>query len=99
MTKGYLVVGIIRPDNGTKHEHITHLVCWEPSNKTTVATTVKSVIADIRSGSYYFTHYNNSTANVEVSSRNGVEYVRTNADGSLNDNLLKLPTHTILQNA
>jgi hypothetical protein len=92
MTKGYLVVGIVRP-SGTTHEHITHLVCWEPSKKELVAETVKAVIADIKRGEYYFTHYNNSTANVEVSKRNNVEYVKTDPDGSVNDNLLKLKNY------
>jgi len=94
MTKGYLVVGIVRP-NGTKHEHITHLVCWNPSTKNVEATSVKTVINDIKAGSYYFTHYNNVTVNVEVSTRNGVEYVKTDPDGSVNDNLLKLRIYNL----
>ncbi|PWK80511.1 uncharacterized protein DUF3892 [Mucilaginibacter oryzae] len=94
MTKGYLVVGIILKD-GSKHEHITYLVCWNPSTKATNAVSVNYVISDIKSGSYYFTHYNNTTANVDVSSRNGVEYVKTDPDGSINDNLLKLPVYSL----
>lgn len=87
-------MGIVKP-NGTTHEHITHLVCWEPSKKSTIANPLADVIADIKGGVYYFTHYNNSTANIEVAKRNNVEYVRTDPDGSLNDNLLKLKVYTI----
>jgi len=92
MTKGYLVVGIILKV-GSRHEHITHLVCWNPFKKSVEETSVRTVIADIKSGSYYFTHYNNYTVNLEIGSRNGVEYVKTEPDGSVNDNLLKLPTY------
>ena len=97
MIQNYLVIGIILK-NGSSHEHITHLVYYNPVTKKGNAVTVEDVIKSIKPTNptaYYFTHISNVTANVTIGNRNGKDYVKTNPDGSINDNLLRLPTYSL----
>ncbi|NPD22043.1 DUF3892 domain-containing protein [Corallococcus exiguus] len=53
--------------------------------------TVAQVISLIKDGNYFYTQEGDDTANVVPVPSNDPKYIRTVADGVLQDNLLELP--------
>ncbi len=81
-------------------QHVRHLAgcayLWlEDATYEARTKKVDAIIADIEGGKTYFTRdYRGSRATVEVvTERDGSKYIRTVGDGSLNDNLLRLPRY------
>lgn len=79
-------------DRDNPHERITHIGGLRNDGKRWKRTQ-EQAIEDINSGTYkYWVHVNNKSVWVEVAtSRFGNEYIKTEADGEDQNNLLSLP--------
>ena len=82
----YQITAVHRGENGV--EHITEVRLAGDSQNYTVS----QIINWIRQGHRFFTQVGRTRAYVEIYTRLGREYLRTENDGTTADNLLSLPT-------
>lgn len=89
----YKITKVRLQTNGSKEEHITHVLI---SDGTAIGTelTVSAVVKSIeKSNEYYYTTGGGETATVEaVYPKDRDPYIRTKPDDTIKDNLLSLPT-------
>mgnify|MGYP000353697479 CR=1 FL=1 len=82
------VTCITKPNPHSQLEHITHAGGSSPNGR--FYLTRDEVIRYIRNGYHFYVERDGYRVDVEVASRNGVEYIKTKPDATLRDNLLSL---------
>ncbi|MDR3600542.1 MAG: DUF3892 domain-containing protein [Desulfosporosinus sp.] len=88
----YKITKVRLQTNGSKEEHITHVLISD-STATGTELTVSAVVESIKSNDYYYTTGGGETATVEAVYPKGRDpYIRTKPDDTIKDNLLSLPT-------
>ncbi|UXN61551.1 DUF3892 domain-containing protein [Phyllobacterium zundukense] len=83
-----LVTGINKKDRNSTHEGITHLGNPSANWKWPRAAVIASIENNTNT---FFTNVNGNRGDIRVIDGPNGPYVRTIADGKLNDNLLSLP--------
>lgn len=86
------ITHIRKPNANSSQEHITHIKGLRPDGQV-FESTVEVAIANLKTGSYaYHVHRAGRTINVTYQkSAAGNEYIKTEPDATLKDNLLSLP--------
>lgn len=82
---------IVKPDRYSAHERIQRLG-GRNSDGTRWQLSEDDVIKWIRAGHTFYTNVSGARANVIIAQRNGRDYLKTDRDTTIKDNLLSLQT-------
>ncbi len=86
----------VRMEGGSEHRHIAgcHILDRDADPNVSAANKVSWVMEQIDAGKKYITRdWQGNVATVKVVTEGQTRYIRTEADGKMTDNLLRLPRY------